>query len=253
MAHHLVRQKNGLLAVYSDVTRTLIDSDATEEELIEAYANEAAEKARKATRDWIAGKGQHASVGHVLSAMHRGYAERQLSPAHRAEIQEARRILERPDLPEAVPEKQAEEAPAERALLGLLADLQELFGTGPDGECIFCPTTRPAHVVGHGIGCRIGAMLARADAGGAVRDVLTTDERRRTALVELLGRLGVSFRADDGGCQECFPAGPQAFFDYTAHKVACKARHVLDGLPADVVAEATARFPWMGEDEDEQP
>lgn len=254
MARYLIRQANGLLALYSTVIDDLTDSDATEEEIIESFANEAAERERRAVRAWIDGKGEELRRRplHATEALHR---MAHWSPDRLAE---ARAVLTRPDLPEAVPAEPPEKAPAERALLGLLSDLQELFGTGPDGGCIFCPTTRPSHVVGHGKGCRVGDMLAHADGEGVVRDLVYVEEQRRTALVDLLGRLGSAgaFRGVDGGCFQCLKADYKAFFDYAAHDVACEVRHVLDGLPADVVAEATARFPWTGEDveaEDEQP
>lgn len=50
MAHRIVRQPDGLFAVFSTVVGGLVVTDATRDELVEWYAREAAERARERAR-----------------------------------------------------------------------------------------------------------------------------------------------------------------------------------------------------------
>ena len=53
MSHQIIRQPDGLLAVFSDNVDAFVVTDATPEELVEWYAQEAAERAREAARRQI--------------------------------------------------------------------------------------------------------------------------------------------------------------------------------------------------------
>lgn len=50
MGHQIIRQPNGMLCVFSTITRTFIIADATPEYLREFYAEQAAAEARERTR-----------------------------------------------------------------------------------------------------------------------------------------------------------------------------------------------------------
>jgi len=54
MGHQIIRQPDGKLAVFSSFTDTWILFDASPEELLEYYADRAAEEARKQTQETLA-------------------------------------------------------------------------------------------------------------------------------------------------------------------------------------------------------
>lgn len=62
MARQIIKQPNGLLAEYSTIVDAFVFVDASEDDLIENAANEAAEEARKRCRDAI----ERAKLGEVL-------------------------------------------------------------------------------------------------------------------------------------------------------------------------------------------
>jgi hypothetical protein len=53
MGHQIIRQPDGLLCVYSTIVGQIIVYDATPQELVDYYAQEAAERARRDTRKMI--------------------------------------------------------------------------------------------------------------------------------------------------------------------------------------------------------
>lgn len=53
MGHQIVKQPDGRLAVFSTTADGFLFFDATEEEVVEYYAEEAAERARESTRRTI--------------------------------------------------------------------------------------------------------------------------------------------------------------------------------------------------------
>lgn len=56
MTERLILQKNGYFAVWTSATDDIYIWNATAEELVEHFATEAANRARKEARRWIAGK-----------------------------------------------------------------------------------------------------------------------------------------------------------------------------------------------------
>jgi hypothetical protein len=54
MGNQIIKQPDGLFAVFSTSTETITVYDATEDELVEMVAEEAAERARRSVRDTIA-------------------------------------------------------------------------------------------------------------------------------------------------------------------------------------------------------
>lgn len=54
MGNQIIKQPDGRYAVFSTSTETITVYDATEDELVEMFAEEAAERARRSVRDTIA-------------------------------------------------------------------------------------------------------------------------------------------------------------------------------------------------------
>ncbi|MCX4826316.1 hypothetical protein OG883_45880 [Streptomyces sp. NBC_01142] len=70
MGHQIIEQPDGLLAVFSSVVGSFVVTDATPEELIDWYAEEAAREARERTKrllDRVAVGGQVAYGQHALT------------------------------------------------------------------------------------------------------------------------------------------------------------------------------------------
>lgn len=56
MAHSLVKQPNGLLAVFSSIVDNFILTDATPEQIVAWCVSEAAEEERKRAEQWVKGE-----------------------------------------------------------------------------------------------------------------------------------------------------------------------------------------------------
>lgn len=105
MGERLIRQANGLFAVYSDTVDDLVLYDSDAEGIINLYAEEAACRAREAARLWVEGKAPGRRIYTIEQAMEwfDVLHDPDLSEDHRSEAkavaEKTRAILENPSRP----------------------------------------------------------------------------------------------------------------------------------------------------------
>lgn len=103
MGERLIRQANGLFAVFSDTVGNLILYDADADGIVEHYTTQAAERAREAARLWVEGKAPGRRIYTVEQAMawfdvlHDPELDEDSRSEAKATTETARAILENPD------------------------------------------------------------------------------------------------------------------------------------------------------------